>query len=106
MLEKVLPDSPDVLYASAMYLYPDEGTVEEGRPFLEKALSLLGSTDEDLQPQDLYQKVLIYRVLDEPDQAVKSYRDLLSRDRSKLSLRFEFAIYLYEIHRDEERVMS
>jgi tetratricopeptide (TPR) repeat protein len=106
MLEKALPDSPDVLYASAIYLYPDDGAVERRRPFLEKALSLLQENTEELGPQEaqqnLYLKVRIHRALEQPDEAIQAYRDLIAWDRSKISLRIEFAYYLYELRKFKE----
>jgi O-antigen ligase/tetratricopeptide (TPR) repeat protein len=106
MLEKALPDSPDVLYASAIYLYPDDGAVERRRPFLEKALSFLQVNAEELGPEqaqlNLYLKVRIHRALEQPDEAIQAYRDLIAWDRSKTNLRIEFAYYLYELRRFKE----
>ena len=106
MLEKVLPDSPDVLYASALYLYPDDGAVEKRRPFLEKALSLLQSNNEELGPQEaqrnVYLKVRVHRALEKSDEAIQAYRQLIAWDLSKVSYRMEFAYYLYELRKFDE----
>jgi len=106
ILEKVLPDSPDVLYDAAVFLYPDDGAVERRRPFLEKALSLLQSNTEELGPQEaqrnLYLKVRIHRALEQSDEAIKAYQDLIAWDRSKINLRIEFAYYLYELRKFED----
>ncbi len=106
MLEKVLPDSPDVLYTAALFRYPDDGAVEKRRPYLEKALSLLQSNTEDLEPEEeqrnLYLKVRIHRALEQSDEAIQAYRDLIAWDRSKTSLRVEFAYYLYELRKFDE----
>ncbi len=106
LLEKVLPDSPDILYSAALYIYPDDGAVERRRPFLEKALSLMQSNTEELGPQEaqrnLSLKVRIHRALEQPDEAIQAYRDLIAWDRSKTSVRVEFAYYLYEQRRFED----
>jgi O-antigen ligase/tetratricopeptide (TPR) repeat protein len=102
LLEKVLPDNPDVLLAAALHLYPDAGAIEQRRPFLEKALRLLESKMEGLGARDLHVKAQVHRALDQPDRAVQSYRELLEREPAQASWRFEFASYLYELRKLEE----
>jgi O-antigen ligase len=102
LMEKVLPDSPDVLLAAALRLYPDAEAVEERRPFLEKALRLLGPKSERLAARELHVKAQVYKTLDQPDKAVQSYRELLNREPSQTSWRFEFALYLYDLGKLEE----
>jgi hypothetical protein len=102
LMDKVLPDDPEVLFAAAFYLYPDFGSVERRRPFLEKALRLLESKEEALGLQDLLVKARIYKVLDLPDQAILLYRELLKRDASQVRVRYEFASYLHEVRKPEE----
>ncbi|MHB1425866.1 MAG: O-antigen ligase family protein, partial [Gemmataceae bacterium] len=59
LVEKVLPDKPEVLVAAAMYLYREFGSVERRRPFLEKALRLLESKEEGLEAEDFLVKARI-----------------------------------------------
>ncbi|HEY7154157.1 MAG TPA: O-antigen ligase family protein [Gemmataceae bacterium] len=102
LLEKVLPDRPDVLLAAALRLYPDADALEEQRPFLEKALRLLESKSQRLAARELHVKAGVYKALDQPDKAVQSYREALDREPSQTSWRFEFALYLYELGKFEE----
>jgi tetratricopeptide (TPR) repeat protein len=102
LLEKVLPDRPDVLLAAALYLYPDFGSVQRRRPFLEKALRLLESQEGGTGQRDALVKARIYKALDQPDQAILSYREFLNRDASQMRVRYEFASYLHEVRKPEE----
>ncbi len=102
LVEKVLPDRPEVLLAAALYLYPDFGSVQRRRPFLEKALRLLESQEEETGPRDSLVKARIYKALDQPEQAILSYREFLNRDASQMHVRYEFASYLHEVRKLEE----
>jgi tetratricopeptide (TPR) repeat protein len=102
LLEKVLPDRPDVLLAAALYLYPDFGSVQRRRPFLEKALRLLESQEGGTGARDSLVKARIYKALDQPDRAIVSYREFLNRDASQMRVRYEFACYLHEMRKLEE----
>jgi O-antigen ligase len=102
LIEKVLPDSPEVLLAAALRLYPDAEAVEERRPFLEKALHLLEAKSGKLGARELHVKARVHKALDQPDKAVQSYREALDREPSQTNWRFEFALYLYELGKLEE----
>jgi O-antigen ligase/tetratricopeptide (TPR) repeat protein len=102
LLEKVLPDKPQILLAAALHLYRDFGSVERRRPFLERALRLLESEEEGPGQRDLLVKARIYRALEQPEQAIPLYRQCLKRDASQVRLRFEFANYLREEHKLED----
>lgn len=99
LVEMVVPDNPEVLLAAALYLYPDFGSVERRRPFLEKALGLLVSNEAGQGPQDILVKARIYKALDQPDQAILSYREFLNRDASQVCVRYELACYLREVRK-------
>ncbi len=102
LVEKVLPDSPDVLFAAALRRYPDADAIEQRRPFLEKALRLLDRSSAKREARELHIKALVHKALDQPDEAIQSYRELLSREPSQTSWRFEFALYLYDLRNLEE----
>ena len=102
LVEKVLPDKPDVLLAAALHLYPDFGSVQRRRPFLEKALRSLEAKDEGTGPRDSLVKARIYKALDQPDQAILAYREFLNRDASQMRVRYEFASYLHEVRKLED----
>ncbi len=101
-MEKVLPDSPEVLLAAALHLYPNEGSIEKRRPFLEKALRILGEESSGLGARELHVKARVYKALDQPARAIQAYRELLDRESSQVSWRFEFARYLYDLGKPEE----
>jgi tetratricopeptide (TPR) repeat protein len=99
LVEMVLPDNAEVLLAAALYLYPDFGSVERRRPFLEKALGLLVSNEAGQGSQDLLVKARIYKALDQPDRAILLYREFLNRDASQVGVRYELASYLREVRK-------
>jgi len=101
LVEKVLPDNPEVLLAAAYRLYPDAREVRQRRPFLEKALRLLDSKTAGLQTQDLLIKARVHSGLNQSDQAIQAYRELLERGPFQVIWRLEFARYLYEVRRLE-----
>jgi O-antigen ligase/tetratricopeptide (TPR) repeat protein len=100
LIDRVLPDRPDVLAAAAFRLHP--AAEEQRRPFLEKALRLLDSREGELQPEDLHLKATAHRDLGQADAAVEAYRELLAREPFRLAWREEFARYLHELGRLED----
>jgi O-antigen ligase/tetratricopeptide (TPR) repeat protein len=102
LLDQVLPDNPEVLLKAALGRYPEVGSTERRRPFLEKALRLLDAKEEELGPQDLLVKARIYKALEQPEQAIAAYRDCLNRNPAQLPVRYEFANYLCDLHKLEE----
>jgi tetratricopeptide (TPR) repeat protein len=97
LLDKVLPDRPDVVLAAAERLYPDE---KEGgadrRPFLQKALRLLGDRPGPLAPRELRVKAKAHRALGQPKEAEAAYRAALARVRRQPTWRYELAALLCE----------
>jgi O-antigen ligase/tetratricopeptide (TPR) repeat protein len=100
-IETVLPDKPSALVTASLRLFPDAGAVEERRPLVQKALDLLAAQAE-WEPEDFRVKAQAYKALDQPDEAVKAYQELLVREPFKVEWRLEFARYLFELHRLEE----
>jgi tetratricopeptide (TPR) repeat protein len=78
LVEKVLPDNPDLLLVAALLRYPDAGAARQRRPFMEKAERILESKPEGMIPRD--SKV----------------------SEQTLKARVEFARYLYERGKLEE----
>lgn len=78
LLEKALPDNPDLLLVAALLRYPDAGAVEQRHPFMKKALSLLESDSERVRQRESHVNEQIHQA------------------------RFEFARYLYERGKLEE----
>ncbi len=78
LLEKVLPDNPDLLLVAALLRYPDSAALGQRRPFLEKARQLLESRPAEAGLRELH--------VDERTQKA----------------RIEFARYLYEQGKLEE----
>ncbi len=104
MIDKVLPDKAGVLLAAALRLYPDASDTEARQPFVAKALVLLEAKSGRLEPAEMRVKALVHQALDQPEEAVASYRRLLRREPRQVEWRFEFARYLHTIHKlDESR---
>src|SRR5579875_739511 len=78
LVEKVLPDNPDLLLVAALLRYPDSGAVRQRRPFLERARQLLGPESDEGKPRDW------------------------NVDERTQKARLEFARYLYEQGKLEE----
>jgi tetratricopeptide (TPR) repeat protein len=102
IVAEVLPDNPEELLAAALGLYPDPGAVPERRPFLDKALALLGANAGTLTAEDLRLEALVHKALDQPEPAVEAYREAVAREPWKVPWRYEFARYLYDLRRLEE----
>ncbi len=73
---------------------------------MEKALSLLPANTEELERHEaqvtLQLKLRMHRALEQSDEAIQAYRNLITTDRSKLNWRVEFAYYLYELRKFDE----
>jgi O-antigen ligase len=79
LMEKVLPDNPDLLLVTALLRYPDPEAVKARSPFMDKALAILESKPPGSVP-----------------------RDLMASERT-FKARVEFARYLYyELGKVEE----
>jgi O-antigen ligase/tetratricopeptide (TPR) repeat protein len=102
MLENVLSNRPEVLLAAASRLYPNADQVEERRPFLEKALALLGADAEKRTPAEWHTQAVIQRSLGELDAAASAYETALAKQPLQTEWRFEFARVLYERVRLED----
>jgi O-antigen ligase len=53
LVQKVLPDNPDLLLVAALLLYPDDRAVKPRQPFMDKAQRILESKPEGMLPRDL-----------------------------------------------------
>lgn len=102
MMKKILPDDPDILLQSALQLYPDFGSLQRRRPFLEKALHLVEAKEDGGEPKDLLVRARIYKALEKTEQAIHFYKEFLNRDGSQVTVRYELAGYLRELHKLEE----
>jgi O-antigen ligase/tetratricopeptide (TPR) repeat protein len=89
ILERVLPDRPDLLAAAAAHLCPTPG--EGRRPFLERALAVLAARPGPPSAQDLHLRATIERDLGRSAEALATYREALIRDPQRLEWRGELA---------------
>ncbi len=96
ILERLLPEKPDLLVKAAGQLFPDESLTEEGRPYLERALVLLQERPALPDANDLYTTAVVHRLLDHPAQACQAYRAALERKPNQVGWRLEFAQLLEE----------
>ena len=102
ILAKVLPDRPSVLVAAAMYFFPDPESVEERKPFLEKALTQLSVSSSKLNSAQLQTKATVCRLLGRQDEALISYRESLSADPEQIATRLQLATLLLEMNKPTE----
>jgi O-antigen ligase/tetratricopeptide (TPR) repeat protein len=86
LLDRVLPDKPDMLVAVALAL-PEA----ERRPFLERALALLDKGPGPLDAGGLRVKALAHDSLGQPGEAVAAYRAALAREPHREGWRYELA---------------
>jgi tetratricopeptide (TPR) repeat protein len=102
LVNKVLPDRPDLLLAVASQLYPQPEALAQRRPFLEKALALLANRPDLMKAKDLQVKASIHRSLGQPEEALAAYREALAREPQQVGWRYEFAKLLYQQGRLQE----
>jgi tetratricopeptide (TPR) repeat protein len=101
VLDKVLPDRPEVLLAAADHLYPDRDA-DERRPFLLKARALLDARPASLTPAEIYFRAQLEVALGDPSAALRSYQDALAQAPDQVTWRFEYARLLRKQGRIEE----
>ncbi len=102
MLEKLIPNRPEVLLAAAMYFYPDPQSDAERVPFLERALAALPQSASTLTASDLQTKATICRLLDRKDEAVRSYQASIAANPEQIAPRLELATLLLELDKPAE----
>ena len=90
LIDQVLPDRPQVLFAAAAQLYP-HADAPERRPFCERALGLLKQSDRVRSAGDYHLKAVLHATLDEPDEAALAYEAALDRAPQEAGWRCEFA---------------
>ncbi|HEX8202954.1 MAG TPA: tetratricopeptide repeat protein, partial [Isosphaeraceae bacterium] len=99
---EVIPDRPEILLAAATSLYPDPRDKAKRRPFLERALVLLGRRPGPVPAAELHLRALVQVALERPEEALSAYRQALALEPLQVEWRFEFARLLHEQGRDQE----
>jgi O-antigen ligase/tetratricopeptide (TPR) repeat protein len=102
MVEAVLPDRPRCLLNAALRLYPEAGAAEQRRPFLKKILRVLEVRTVPLNLEELHVKARTHKYLEQRDEAVAAYRELLAEQPRHTEGRFELAQVLQEQGKLEE----
>ena len=100
ILDRVLPDRPDLLKAAAAYLYPTDA--DRRRPIQARALAVLAAQTGPISAQDLHLRATIERDLGRPAEAIASYREALVRDSQQIDWRGELAELANEQGRYDE----
>jgi len=90
LLEQVLPERPQQIYAAATQLYP-EAEAAGRRPFCEKALRLLCRPGAAQSAIDFHLKAVLHATFDQPEQAAAAYEAALDRAPLETEWRCEFA---------------
>jgi tetratricopeptide (TPR) repeat protein len=101
IFENVIPDRPGVLYAAAVMLYPETELRAERRPFLEKALHLLESSGP-LQPEDLRLQAMVYKMLGQNDEAIRTYLKALTSEPDNHDWRCELAQVYFDANKVDD----
>ncbi|MBV9125461.1 MAG: tetratricopeptide repeat protein [Planctomycetes bacterium] len=102
ILQRILPEQPQVLLEAASYLFPHSDQVAERRPFLEKALALVGHPPGPPRPEDLHLKAQIYQSWGQEAEALAAYREALAQKPGQAEWRFDLAEYYSQQERWEE----
>jgi tetratricopeptide (TPR) repeat protein len=87
----VMPDRSQAVYQAAWLLHPQPEMEDERRPFLKVALEHFENRPEGLKAKDYHLRARIQEELDQPDEALASYRLALSRERQQTGWRLEMA---------------
>jgi hypothetical protein len=102
ILQRVLPEQPQVLLKAASYLFPHADQTAERRPFLEKALVLLANQPPPQSPDNLHLKAEIHQSLGEEAEALSAYQAALARKPWQADWRFDLAACYSQQDRWEE----
>jgi O-antigen ligase len=87
----VLPVRSQAVYQAAWLLHPQPEMEEDRRPFMKVALEHFENRSEGLKAKDYHLRARIQEELDQPDDALVSYRLALSRERQQTDWRLEMA---------------
>jgi hypothetical protein len=96
MLEKILPDKPDILIAAANQLYPATGSVSDRRPFLERAVTALENRPPPWKAEDIRLKGSLLATLGRLTEAEAAYQAALLQQPRQAPWRFELARILVQ----------
>jgi O-antigen ligase/tetratricopeptide (TPR) repeat protein len=102
VLDRVLPEKPDLLVRAALHYYPDPKQNGERRPFLDKALAVIASRPGALSAADFHSKALVHAVLGQSAEALAAFRTATALAPQQIAWRYEFAQLLYERQRYDE----
>jgi O-antigen ligase/tetratricopeptide (TPR) repeat protein len=95
ILSTILPDRPGVLLRAAKTLYPAPEDTDEGRPFLEKALIMLGQQPA-LSAEEYEEKARAHAALQQPEAALAAYQAALDRRPEAADWRYAYARLLFK----------
>jgi predicted Zn-dependent protease len=95
LLDHLLPDNPSILFAAAAQLFP-AADAPQRLPFLAKARRFYETLSGPLQAEDLRQRALVLAGLNQPKEAVASYREALAQKPLQVDWRLDLARLLFE----------
>jgi hypothetical protein len=96
ILNRVLPDRPEVLAEAADYLLPQRQSAAERRPFLERALRVLRQGAGPSTAEEFHLEAVLCRSLARPAEAVAALEVALERQPMRADWRCELAEMLAE----------
>jgi O-antigen ligase len=90
ILDRVLPDKPDLIFKAALILFPQPESQTERKSFLEKALKLI-DFGRDKIGGNLHLKAIIQESLEQYEEALQAYQAALAADPNQVNWRYEYA---------------
>jgi O-antigen ligase/tetratricopeptide (TPR) repeat protein len=96
LVDFVLPQSPRMLAAAAVLLYPQMRPAAERREFLEAALGTIANPREAFSSEDAHARARMLASLGRSAEAAAAYQEALTLDPSQPGWRYEYAVVLHQ----------
>jgi O-antigen ligase/tetratricopeptide (TPR) repeat protein len=98
-LSEVLPDKPALLVRAAELLFPGPNSVEQQRPFLEKAQRLLRDQPGELTADQWHLRARVDATFGQLAEAQEAYHTALQQAPTQTGWRLEYAVLLHSMGR-------
>jgi tetratricopeptide (TPR) repeat protein len=102
IVERIIPENPQLLVQASQLKYPNQDETEQRRPYLERALHILNDRGTKLDATGLHLQGEINAMLSKPAEALLCYGRALKMDPRQGQWRLEYAQLLRQQGRLEE----
>jgi len=102
VVERLLPDRPEILVRAAQRLFPAPEAAGQREPFLRAALAALTRHGQPLPAEALYLRSTIHEALRQPDEAAAACREAVLHAPGNANWRYEYARLLRRLDRLSE----